>query len=303
MPMTLIEAAKAMQNSGDTLSASVATKFAESSMLFEVLPFQTIAGNAYTFNREDTLPGVGFRGINESYSESTGVLQNITEALKIAGGDADVDNFILETGGQGARTLHTMLKVKAMSLLWAKKFIKGDATTDAREFDGLQNRLVGDQLIINNGASNALSLGKLREAIDQTDNPMAIIMSKAMRRRITEAAQNTSIGGFVNYTTDSFQRRITMFDDLPIIEMDRDNLNADILGFTEASSTTSIYVCSFADGGVTGLQNNSLVARDLGELQTKPAKRTRVDWFNSFTIFNGRAATRLSNIANLAVVA
>jgi len=301
MAMTLIEAAKLMANGGDTLSASVATKFAESSMLFEVLPFETISGNAYSFNREETLPGVGFRGVNESYSESTGVINPLVEALKIAGGDCDVDNFILSTGGTGARTTHTMLKVKAMSLLWAKTFIKGDSTADPREFDGLQVRLVGDQLVDNGTAG--LSINKLREAIDQTDNPTAIIMSKAMRRLLSNAALNTSVGGFVGFTTDSFARRVTTFDDLPIIEMDRDNLNNDILPFTETGSTTSIYVVSFDDGGVFGLQNNDLMARDIGELETKPAVRTRVDWFNAFTVFNGRAATRLKGITNAAVTA
>jgi hypothetical protein len=301
--MTLIEAAKLMQNNGDTLSAAVATKFAESSMLFEVLPFQTIAGNALSFNREDTLPGVGFRGVNESYSDSNGVLLPLVEPLRIAGGDADVDNFIISTGGAGARTTHTALKIRAMSLLWASKFIKGDNSTDVREFDGLQNRLINDQLILNHATGAGLSLDKLRQAIDQTDNPTALIMSKAMRRRLSNASMTTTVGGFVSYTTDSFARRVTNFDDLPIIEMDRDNLNADILGFTETNSTTSIYVVSFADGGVTGLQNNTLTAQDIGQLETKPAVRTRVDWYNAFTVFNGRAATRLSKITDVAVTA
>jgi len=301
MAMTLIEASKLAANNGDVLSASIGMKFASESQILGTLPFQTIAGSAYQYNREDTLPGVAFRGVNESYSESTGIVNPLVEGLRICGGDMDVDKFIIDTQGAQARTMHTMLKVKATALNWTKKFIKGDSSTDPREFDGLQTRLTGDQVISN--GTTALSLAKLREAIDQTDNPTGIIMSKAMRRLITAAAMNTSVGGFVNYETDTFARRITYFDDLPILEVDRDNLNADILGFTEASSTTSIYVVSFAEDGLFGIQGNTLQARDLGELETKPAVRTRVDWYNSIVALNARAATRLSGITNAAVTA
>lgn len=298
--LTLVEASKLAANNGDALSASIGLKFAKESQILGVLPFETINGTAYQYNREETLAGVAFRGVNETYTPSTGVINPLVEALKIVGGNLDVDPFIIAGQGESARTTHTMLKVKAAALLWTKKFIKGDSTTDPREFDGLQTRLTGDQVISNGTAG--LSLDKLRQAIDQTDDPTGIIMSKAMRRRLTAAANNTSVGGFVTYDTDSFARRVTFFDDLPIIEIDRDNTNTDILGFTEASSTTSIYVVSFNDGGVKGIQSNMLTAEDMGRTDDG-FYRTRVDWFNSIVAENGRAATRLSGITDAAVTA
>ena len=57
-----------------------------------------------------------------------------------------------------------------------------------------------------NGA--ALSLSALDEAIDQTLNPTHLIMNKAMRRRLTVAARDTSIGGFISYQKDAFGRQI-----------------------------------------------------------------------------------------------
>jgi hypothetical protein len=44
-------------------------------------------------------------------------------------------------------------------------------------------------------------------------------------------------------------------------------------------------------------------ARDLGELQTKPAMRTRVEWYAGIAMFHGRAAARLRGISNAAVTA
>ena len=43
--------------------------------------------------------------------------------------------------------------------------------------------------------------------------------------------------------------------------------------------------------------------RDLGELQSAPVFRTRVEWYNGFAVFNGRSVTRLWSIADAAVVA
>jgi len=69
------------------------------------------------------------------------------------------------------------------------------------------------------------------------------------------------------------------------------------------ATATSIYVVSFGDGAVQGLQNGGVDVRDLGELQTAPVYRTRVEWYNGFGIFNGRAAARIWSIADATVTA
>jgi hypothetical protein len=53
--------------------------------------------------------------------------------------------------------------------------------------------------------------------------------------------------------------------------------------------------------GVSGLQNGGINARDLGELEDKPAFRTRVEWYSGLAVFKGRAAARLQHIALLHV--
>jgi hypothetical protein len=54
---------------------------------------------------------------------------------------------------------------------------------------------------------------------------------------------------------------------------------------------------------LTGIQNGPMDVRDLGELQTKPAKRTRVEWHAGIALFHGKAACRLGGITNAAIVA
>lgn len=309
MALTLVEAAKL--ETGDVVRQAIIELYAGSSDILMALPFEGIQGNAMKYNREDSLPGVGFRGVNESYTPSTGVLNPLTESLVIAGGDLDVDKFIVDTMGEAQRSTHEAMKVRALALAWTKKFIKGDTASEAREFDGLQTRVTGNQLIAAGSTSggDALSLEKLDEAIDQTLNPTHLIMNKAMRRRLTQAARNTNVGGFITYEKDAFGRQVAKYNDLPILTVDLDNVQSPILPFTEANpgggaaASTSLYVVSMGPEGLLGLENGGMDVRDLGELQASPVYRTRVEWYNGLAIFNGRAVTRLQGIKNVPITA
>jgi len=308
MALTLVEASKLY--AGDPLRSAIIELYARSSDILQVLPFDDIQGNAYRYNREQTLPGIGFRGVNEAYTESTGILNPITEPLVIAGGDLDVDKFILDTMGENQRSVHEAMKVKALALKWTETFIKGDQATEPREFDGLQVRCTGNQLISAGATAGgaALSLAMLDKLIDQVNDPQYLIMNKTMRRRLSAAARLTTVGGYITYTLDAFGRQVTRYNDLPILIADEDNEGNQILPFTEAASSggstaCSIYCVSFGEGKLTGLQNGGIDVRDLGEIQTKPCMRTRVEWYNGIAVFHGKSAARLQHIGDLAVVA
>lgn len=312
MALTLVEAAKLMANRGETVRASVIAMFARASDILMALPFKDITGNAYAYNREGSLPSVAFRGVNESYSESTGVINPLVEALRIAGGDLDVDSFIIRTGGPSVRATHEMMKVKALAAEMTRVIIKGDSESEPREFDGLQKRLVGSQLIEagSTDGGDALSLLKLDELIDAVSGEnKVLIMNKAMRRRLTAAARATGVSGFITHTTDAFGRQLTHYNDIPILTAYSDNGGTDPIAFNEVGSggstatATSIYCVAMGDGLTTGIQNGVMDVRDLGELDTAPKWRTRVEWFAGLCVEHGRSAGRLRGISNAAVVA
>lgn len=311
MAITLVEASKL--NPGNVVRNAVIEMFARQSDILRVMPFMSVPGGSYHYNQEGTLPGVAFRGINEAYVESAGVVNPQVEVLSIAGGDLDVDKAILKMHGEGVRSSHEAMKIKALSLFLAKKFIKGDSTSDPREFDGLQNRISGSQIIEadaspSNGG-DPLSLVNLDEAIDAVDDPTHLIMSKAMRRRLTVAARTTSVGGFISYDVDEFGRRLTQYNDLPILYADQDETGSRVLAFDEVASTgatataTSIYTVSFGENMLVGLQNGIMEVEDLGEIDAKPVLRTRVDWLVGMAALHGRSASRVRGISNAAVVA
>lgn len=312
MALTLLEASKIAADKGEAFRSGVIEQYARSSPVLGVLPFEDIAGNALRYNREDILPGVGFRGVNEAYTESTGILNPLTEPLLIAGGDLDVDAFIVRTMGANQRTTQESLKIKSLAHYWTWAFIKGDGSADPRQLDGLQVRIgTGNQAVAAGSTSggDALSLVKLDELIDLTVEPTHLIMNKTMRRRLTAASRATTVGGFITFDQDDFGRKQAFYGGLPILVIDEDNAGNKILPFTEANpgggsaASCSIYCVSIMAGMLTGIQSGPMDVRDLGEQQAKPAFRTRCEWYSGMAAYHGKCMARLHGIKDAAVVA
>lgn len=315
MALTLLEALKLGPDR--PISDSIIQEFAMAS-LAGFIPIQDVIGNAYSYNREKTLPGVGFRGINEGFLESTGVVDTHTESLKIFGGDLDVDTFLINTQGSQVRSVHESLKIKALAKKWDSVFFKGDSTVDPRAFDGLQVRLSGDQLIDagNTAGGDALSLSKLDELRDAVENPTNWAMNKSMLRLLSASIRDNNVAGQIEQTTDTFGRSLTMYAGLPILIVDKDNEGNQILDFNEANpnpgggldpASTSIYCMSLGAGSLVGLQGSisnelGISVRDLGELKERPVFRTRFEWYTGIALVNSRCAARLRGIKNAAVV-
>lgn len=305
MAITLVEAAKLSNN---TLQRGVIELFARNSAVLELLPFMDIEGNAYLYNQEETLPGVAFRAVNEGYQESHGTVTQKTAKLVIAGGDVDVDRFIVRTRSNinDQRAIQTELKVKALSLAWTKTFFKGDTAVDPKAFDGLQKLLSqgpASQVIDAkpDGSGGAeLTITMLDELIDAVEGePDVIFCSKAMRREIKRVIQNHN--GYSESEYDAFGRRVMTYGGIPIRVIEHDETGAEILGFNETvgsdTNTASIYAVKFGpEQYVCGLQNGGIEVMDLGQLDEKPAYRTRIEWYSSIAMFHPRAAARLRGV-------
>lgn len=307
--VTLLQAAEMALGNDEVKRAAIIELFAAPDLL-KTLSFMDIEGGAYAYIQEGALPGVAFRGINESYSTSTGIVNPQVERLRIAGGDLDVDKALLKTHGIGIRSSQEKMKVKALSLYLAGKMINGDSEVDPREFDGLRKRISGTQLFAagNSAGGDALPLSVLDEAIDAVDGATHLIMSKRMRNLLSQAASNQQVSGFLTWDKDEFGTRMAFYNDLPILVTDYDNENAQVIDFNEAcpgggaAVGTSIYVANLSEDGVVGLQNGVIEVEDLGHVQDKPVMRTRIEWLLSLAVLSGRAAARVWGIKKAAVV-
>lgn len=317
MALTLAESAKLSQ---DTLAKGVLETFVQTSPILDRIPFMEIAGNAYAYDEEATLPGVAFRSVNEAYTESTGTVNQKSEKLVILGGDADVDRFIQQTRSNvnDQRAEQTALKVKAISYKFQETFFTGDSSVDTKSFDGLRKRLTGKQVI--DAAANGMPIlgssnADIHQFLDKLDELLAavpginsangaIYASAAIIRKIGSAMRHISYD--TTLQQDIADKRVMQWNGIPILEAGQTPAGKEILDTTEtqgtATNTASIYAVKFGqsegDQGVTGLTNGGVMVEDLGQLQEKPAYRTRIEFYCGLGVFSGKAAARLKGVLN-----
>ncbi len=303
MSITLLEAAKLVQN---PLQRGVIEIFPRVSPVLERLPFFNVNGQAYVYNQEETLPGVAFRGINATYTESTGVVNPVTERLYVLGGISAVDRALVKTQGNvnNLRATYDGMKAKAVALEFTKKFFKGSSETDPNEFDGLETRLTGGQ-VINAGATSggdALTPEKLDELIDAVQGgPDVLFMNKVMRRKVNTLMR--SRGSAIETVSNAFGRQLDAYAGIPIAVIEQDKDGNEILPFTEANpgggaaASTSIYAVRFgAAEWVSGLQAGAMDVEDLGLNSTK--YETLIEWICGMGVFHPKAAARLRGVIN-----
>lgn len=290
MSLTLLEAQKHARTPQEL---AVVTELAAGPLL-QNLPFRNIEGNGLFWKREESLPDVGFRNYNGSLSESYAEVSQQSESLKLFGGDIKVDRAIIDMEGAQAKAYQIQARVRAMRLAWEALFINGDSNQSPAEFDGLAARIKsGSSQYFANGGG-ALDLGKLDEAIDSVDaqgGSKYLVMSKSARRHLSKHAR---ANGQIDISRNEFGYQQLTYAGVPVLELDRDHKNVAILDGTPSSQ--DVYVVSFGNDHLTGIQNGGVNVRELGESFDQPQLITRVEWYCGLALINGRAAARLANV-------
>ncbi|WP_327389737.1 hypothetical protein OG728_09545 [Streptomyces microflavus] len=315
MALTLPEAAKL---STTDLQRGVIETFVQESSILDRLPLLTIEGNSYAYNEEATLPGVEFRSVNEGYSESTGTVNQKSESLVILGGDADVDKFIVRTRGNlnDQRAIQTRMKIKAAAYRFQDAFFNGDVATEPKGFDGLRKRLTGAQVIsagtdgipiVGDGVNDSHAFfDKLDELVASvpglTSANGAIYANRKVISKIKSAARR--VGGYEMVNEALTGKWVPTYNGIALLDPGQTAVGADILPQAEtqgeAADASSMYAVRFGqaedDRAVTGLTNGGIQVTDLGELETKPSYRTRIEFYTGLAVFGGRGAARLNGV-------
>lgn len=330
MAVTLAQAALL---SDDELQKGVLETFVIESPILDRIPLMEIEGNSFAYNEEATLPGVEFRAVNSGYTESTGTVNQKSEKLVILGGDSDVDTFVQKTRSNinDQRAVQDQLKIKAAAYKFQDALINGDVAVDANSYDGLKKRLVGGQVIaagpngipvVGNGGSDLHvffdSLDALIAAVPGLSGGNGIlVMNGFIRQRILSAMRRANINiepigrlpepirvSTVGQPIPDAQ--LPTYNGIPMVDIGMRGDGTLIIPQTETQGTSniasSIYAIRFgqseADQAVTGLTNGGVDVRDLGELQAKPALRTRIEFFCGVGVFGGKAAARGTGYLN-----
>lgn len=278
--------AQAQLYSKDTLQSGVIETIARESAVMELLPFMEVEGNSYKYNLETALPTVAFRDVNNGYDANEGTIDQRTEGLVILGGDVDVDRFLVQTKGDvnNIRAIQTEMKAKAVANTYSKTFFSGDSASNSKEFDGLDVRIAGtaQELTFNEGDK---LIDRLHELLDSVGGGADVLfMSKKVRRELQKALEGQQ--HYIQVGKDNFGRTIELFGDVEIRTVNDQILPAG-----------NIYAIKFgAMQHVAGLTNGGVNVRDLGELDTLPVFRTRIEFYCGLAVFNPTSVAKLGDI-------
>jgi HK97 family phage major capsid protein len=293
MALTLAEAAKL---ANDRVLEGVIETIVQDSPVLQALPFIEITGNGLTYNRENTNPNATFFDVGDTWTEATPTFTQITATLKIIGGDADVDNFLLTTRSnvQDLQAAIVRLRAKAVQQKFEDTFINGDAAVDTKSFDGIDKLTTGGQAATMGVNGATLTLAKLDELIDlvKGGGPGLLVMSKRTRRTLNNLARTT--GGFLQTDRNEFGQMVQFYDGVPIGVSD---YVSDTKTVGSSSDCSTIYAVQLGEGALAGLTApGGLQVETIGSLETKDATRTRVKWYVSMALFNTIKVAKLIGV-------
>jgi hypothetical protein len=291
--LTLSESAKL---SNDIVQRGVIETIIEESPILGALPFETIEGNSFKYNQENTLGGAQFFAVNATWTEGTAAFTQKTATLTILGGDADVDNFIqrVRSNIQDQRAVQTALKAKSVVRAFEDGFFYGVNANDPNSFDGLFTLIAAGQVI---DANAALALAThVDPGIDRVlgGKPHMIITTKKQRRALKALLQASA--HYVERGESSFGRQVMMYDGIPV-EVSDYLVDTETTSAKTGGTQSSMWFIQFsAADGVIGLQNGTVEVIDLGQLESKDAMRVRLRWYVSIAVLRDTAISRIKRL-------
>ncbi len=274
------------------------------------MQFENIVGNALAINREDTAnrPTVGWYQPGQVWVESTGQWIQKTYALKILGGDADVDSFIQSTRSDKTDVMATQIQMKSreMAFEFDRTMIYGDSST-SNSFDGC-HKLVDPAMCLHAGSGTtpgALTIARLDELIDLMPfEPNFLVMPKKLRRLLNAYLRTVSQ---VEVTRDEYGDYVDRYRGIPILVSDHMTLTESISdgAYTgpTGGSACSLFAVRLGPGdGIVGLQQGGITTEKFEKLETKDGKRVRIKWYVGVAQYSSKSLARIDGISTATAV-
>ena len=305
MAITLTEAARL---SNDVLLQGVIETIIKESPLLQEMPFIEIVGNALSYNRELALPSAEWHGVNDDWVTSPEItFTPCTATLKILGQNADVDNYIRSTRSniQDIEAAVIELTAKAIRHELEEKFIYGDDSADANQFDGLRllinTKSASDQVIAMAATGATLTLAKIDELIDAVKGgkPSMLMMSRRSRRKVNALAR--AAGSNLEVGQGKLGDFVQLYNGIPIAVndfiLDTHTLVDSLETITTGATNSTIYAFQLGEGALCGVTGpGGMTVQHLGTMETKDAERTRIKWYVSLALFSNVKAAALIGV-------
>lgn len=315
--LTLTEADKYSTN--EVLIGVAETSMDRNPML-QLLPFVPIRGIATQYQRENAAANPAFVAPGGAITESTPTTSQITVALKVLIGDADVDKFLKTTRSNQQDLEAELIAIKARNFAdyWGDKIIYGSIDADANEFDGL-HEIISDDVSaqqVHAGSASTPGVGTftlLDQLVDLVrPAPTCLIMSRRSRRGIQKLARSqgwdlplTDAGGAIN-------RPVVSYADIPILIADFitdvETISSSAFATKTGGASSSIFAMRFDEAGLFGMSAEDPEATDtleniiqlepIGTLEGKDANRWRLKHYGAMALKDSQALARLDGISS-----
>lgn len=231
MAMTLNDMKVGMS---DKVAQQVVDIFLRNSEILQVLPFDNCVspqgGSTLTYTyMQKKLPSVAaFRALNAEYTANEATLEKKSADLKIFGGKFSMDRVLKQAEGRYNNMAYQMQeKILAAISLFHYTMINGNATTDSKEFDGLDKMLVGTSTEFNGSAvidissmtnlkTNADQLYEALQVLIKSTDADALLMNTSMISKIQTMAR---ILGYKTDSEEAFGKKVVSMDGVRFMDL------------------------------------------------------------------------------------
>lgn len=303
--VTLAESAKLSQ---DLLITGVIENIISVNPIFEVLPFMEIEGNALGYNRENALGDAQYLGVGGTITaKNPATFTYVTSGLTTLLGDAEVNGLIEATRSnkQDQRAAQVASKAKSIARQFQDTMINGDGT--ANTFQGILALTPASQKISTGANGSQLTFDILDQLIDivkDKDGQVDYLMMPFRTRRAYFTLLRTLGGASVNEVMNlPSGRQVPMYRGVPIFVNDFIPTNQTV--GTSAGVCTSIVAGTFDDGsgmhgvsGLTAMGNAGIRVENIGAMESKDEKITRVKFYCGFANFSQLGVAVAPGITN-----
>jgi len=307
--VTLAESAKLALND---LVAGLIENIITVNQMYEMLPFDTVNGNALAYNRENALGDVIVGGVGTTFSgasagKAAATFSAITSSLTTIMGDAEVNGLIQATrssDGNDQTAVQIASKAKSAGRKYQDMLVNGSGSSN--EFTGLLSLCAAGQKVATGTNGGALSFAFLDELLDlvvDKDGATDYILMPARTLRSYKALLRALGGASINEVVEMPSgAKVIAYNQVPIFRNDYIPINQTK---GSGSAQTTILAGTFDDGsrthGIAGLSaetNNGLHVTDVGEKEDADEHIWRVKWYCGLALFSEKGLAAADGITN-----
>ncbi len=303
--MTSITLAESALLSQDELIVGIIEEVITVNKMYQVLPFLPIEGNSLAYNREDVLGDVQVAGVGDSVTaKAAATFTQVNSNLTTIIGDAEVNGLIQATRSnkQDQTAAQVASKAKSAGRQFQDMLINGSGMSN--EFDGLLNLAVRQATTGANGSSLSFEiLDDLMDQVTDKDGQVDYFTMPARTMRSYNSLLRALGGASINEVVDMPDgSTVPGYRGVPIFRNDWIPTDQ-----TKSAGTncTTIFAGTWDDGsqmhGLSGLtaQNAAgIVIEDVGIMEAKDNRITRVKWYCGLALFSENGLAFADGILN-----